>query len=235
MFVTPGEVFDAVKVSPVRATNWVVPALILMLVSWIGTYFVFSQDTIRHQMSEIADKSIQKTIEKKNIPKEQADKMREVAEKYGSMGPMIGAAVMPVIFGFGMPLFWGFIQWIIAGKVFHADYAYMKWVEVTGLGNIIGVLDGIVRTLLIMVTGSIFAAPGPILFIKDFDPNSNLHQFLMLINVMTIWILAVRSVGFARLSGISLGKAVAWVFGIWAAYTGVFYGLGAASRAAFGG
>jgi hypothetical protein len=37
------------------------------------------------------------------------------------------------------------------------------------------------------------------------------------------------------LSGASVGKAAVWVFGIWAAYTGVLIGLGAAVRAAFGG
>ena len=33
-----------------------------------------------------------------------------------------------------------------------------------------------------------------------------------------------------RLANVSLGKAAAWVFGIWAAYTGLFWGLGQAAQ-----
>jgi hypothetical protein len=38
----------------------------------------------------------------------------------------------------------------------------------------------------------------------------------------------------ARLAGVSFGKAAVWVFGIWAAYTGFFIGLGAAIKAVAG-
>ena len=49
---------------------------------------------------------------------------------------------------------------------------------------------------------------------------------------MTFWLLAVRAIGLARLSGVSFAKAAVWVFGIWAAYTGFFIGLGALVQAA---
>ena len=56
---------------------------------------------------------------------------------------------------------------------------------------------------------------------------------LALVNVMTLWLLAVRAVGLARLSGASFVKAALWVLGIWAAYTGFFVGLGLLAKAAF--
>jgi len=46
--------------------------------------------------------------------------------------------------------------------------------------------------------------------------------------------LAVRAVGLARLTKVPFTQAAAWVFGIWAAYTGAFLGLGLAAKAAFG-
>ncbi len=39
----------------------------------------------------------------------------------------------------------------------------------------------------------------------------------------------------ARLSGVSFGKAAVWVFGLWAAFTGLMVGIGAAVRSVFGG
>src|SRR5438270_10783631 len=101
----------------------------------------------------MADKNIQKTIEKNHIPKEQAEKIRETGEKFGVIGPMIGAAIVPIGFGFGIPFFWGFVLWLVGHKVHKANFTYMKAVEVTGLGNAIGILSSIIGTLLIMVTG----------------------------------------------------------------------------------
>ncbi len=109
----------------------------------------------------------------------------------------------------------------------------MKAVEVVGLANMINVLDVIVRTLLIVGLGNLYASVSPVLLVKDFDPQNTVHSLLAILNVMTFWLLGVRAVGLARLSGASFAKAAAWVFGIWAAYTAFFVGLGILSKALF--
>jgi hypothetical protein len=228
MFASPGEAFDEVKVSAPSTANWLVPAVLLILVAWIGNYLVFSQDTIKHQITEMSAKAMEKQLAK--MPKEQADKVREASEKYGDIGAKVSAAVLPIFLGLGLPFFWGAILWLVGTKVFQGNFTYMKAVEVTGLGNTIGILEAILRTLLILVMGSLFAAPNLALLVKDFDPQNTVHGLLALVNVMTLWILAVRSIGLARLSGVSFAKAACWVFGIWAAYTGFFFAIGIAMR-----
>jgi len=109
----------------------------------------------------------------------------------------------------------------------------MKAVEVVGLANMIEVLEAIVKTLLIVGEGSLYASPGLMLLVKDFDPQNTAHALLAIVNVMTFWVLAVRASGLARLSGASFTKAALWVFGIWAAYTGFFVGLGLLAKAVF--
>ena len=109
----------------------------------------------------------------------------------------------------------------------------MKAVEVAGLANMVSVLEVIVKTLLIVGLGNLYAAPSLVLLVQEFDPQNTVHSLLALVNVMTFWLLAVRAVGLARLSGASFGKAAAWVFGIWAAYTGFLVGLGVLAKAAF--
>jgi hypothetical protein len=91
----------------------------------------------------------------------------------------------------------------------------------------------VVRTLLILVTGNLFASPSLALAVKDFDPQNILHGLCALVNVMLFWVLLVRSFGLARLSGASISKAALWIFGIWAAYTGLLMGMGATLRAVF--
>jgi len=111
----------------------------------------------------------------------------------------------------------------------------MKAVEIAGLANMILVLDVIVRTSLVFITGNLFSTLSLALLVKDFDPQNTLHSLLAVVNAMTLWLLAVRSFGLAKLTGASVGKAVAWVFGIWIVLTGAMIGFGAAMRAALGG
>jgi hypothetical protein len=229
VFATPSEVFDEVKHSPPSVANWLAPALLLILVSWVGAWFIFSQETIKHQLTELTDKAIQAQIEKAKIPPEQAEKMRQ----FGELSTKIATFAGPVVVAFVSPFVWGFIIWLVGGKALHGSFSYMKAVEVVGLGNTIGVLDSVIRILLILVSGNLFAAPSLVLLVKEYDPNNTVHSLLALLNVMTIWLLAVRSIGLARVSGAPVAKAATWVFGIWLAYNGLFAGLGLAMKAAF--
>jgi len=141
----------------------------------------------------------------------------------------------PVFVAFVSPFWGGLILWLFGAKAFKGNFSYMKAVEVAGLANMIGVLDAILKTLLILTLGNLFAAPSLALLVKDFNPQNPVHSLLAVVNVMTFWLLAVRSVGLARLSGVSFVKAAVPVFGVWAALTGLIVGFGFAMRAISGG
>jgi hypothetical protein len=235
VFATPGEVFQEVKTSKPSVANWVVPALILIAVSWVATWFIFSQDSIRHQMSEMTDRAIQQQVEKNHLSEQQAEQARAMGEKWAGISAKLAAGLAPVFVGFVTPFFWGLILWLVGAKVLKGDFPFMKAVEVVGLVNMIGVLDAIVRTLLILGMGNLYAAPGLVLLVKDFDPQNTVHGLLAVVNVTTFWVLAVRAVGLAKLSNVSFTKAAVWVFGIWAAYTGFFIGLGLLVKTMFKG
>ena len=87
--------------------------------------------------------------------------------------------------------------------------------------------------MLIVGQGNLFASPSLALLVNEFDPQNPVHNLLGVVNVMTFWLLAVRSIGLRRLSGVSMGKAVLGVFGIWGAYTGLMIGFGAAMQVIF--
>jgi hypothetical protein len=122
----------------------------------------------------------------------------------------------------------------MGNKALKGQFTYMQAVEVVGLGNMVGVLDSIIKTLLIVSMGSLFASTSLALLVKEFNPQNPAHNLLAMVNIMTFWILGVRSVGLSRLSGASFLKSAAWVFGVWAAYTGLFFGLGLAVQAIVG-
>ena len=86
VIAAPGDVFEEVKTSPPSTANWLAPALIFILVSWLGAALIFSQDSIKQQLSDITNKAIDKQIEKGKIPKERIEATRQVAEKFGGFG-----------------------------------------------------------------------------------------------------------------------------------------------------
>ena len=232
IFAAPGDVFEEVKTAGIVNANWLLPAILLVLISWVSAGLIFSQPAIRQQMVDLADKSIDQQVEKGHLPSAQAEKSRPFAEKTALVMAVISAVAGAPLVAFASPFWWGLILWL-GGKILKGNFSYLKAVEAAGLANMILVLDVVVRTLLILVTGSLFASPSLALAVKDFDPQNTLHGLCALVNVMLFWVLLVRSVGLARLSGASVGKAAVWVFGIWAAYTGLLMGLGAALRAIF--
>jgi hypothetical protein len=233
VFATPGDVFQEVKTARVSAANWVVPALILIVVSWVSSWLIFSQDSIKHQLSEITDQAVQKQIEKSHMSEQQAEQSRAIGEKWAQIMAKVAAVLVPVFGGFVTPFFWGLILWLVGAKVLKGDFPFMKAVEVVGLVNMVSVLDVIVRTLLIIGLGNLYAAPGLVLLVKDFDPQNTVHGLLSLVNLMTFWLLVLRAMGLARLSSVSFAKAALWIFGIWAGYNAFFIGLGMLMKAMF--
>ncbi len=234
VFAIPGDVFDEVRSAVASASNWMVPALLFIAVSWVAAWLIFSQASIQQQLRDITAKAIQARIDKANLPPDKAEEMRDIAEKYAGMTQKAGMIVGPVFIAFASPFFWGFIFWLVGTKALKGQFSFMKGVEVAGLANCISVLESIIKTLLIIGLGDLFASPSAALALKNFDPQKPSHSLLAVANIMTIWILGVRSIGLARLSQASFAKAAICVFGIWAAYTGFFIGLGAAIQAAFG-
>lgn len=230
----PSEVFEEITPRPVRHSNWVVPAILGILLGWVCSWLIFSQPSIQQQLRDMSAEAIEKQIEKGKMSAQQAEQVRQAAEKFGAIGQKVSAFAAPVFAAFLSPFLWGGILWLFGNKVLKGSFGYMKAVEVVGLSNMIGLLDGIVRTLLIIAMGNVFAAPSLMLLVRPFDPQNTLHSVLAAVSVMTLWILVVRAVGLSRLSGASFGKSALCVFGTWAAYTGFFLGLAVVLRVAFG-
>jgi len=230
VFATPGEVFEQVRDSPPTETNWLVPALIVMLLGWLGAALVFSQDSIRFQIREISEKAIQKQIERSHMSESQAEAARQAGEKYGDIGMKINAVIGPALAAWILPFWGGLIIWLVGKFAFKSSFSFMKGVEAAGLNNMVVALDAVVRTLLILVTGNVFASPSLMLLVKEWNPENTVHSLLGLINIMTFWTLVVRAIALAKLTRQSFAKSAIWVFGLWVVYTGSAFGVGMAVR-----
>jgi hypothetical protein len=168
VFATPGDVFQEVKAAKVSTANWLVPALILIVVSWLSSLVIFSQPSINHQLSEITEQAIQKQVERSKMSEQQAEQARAMGEKWAGISAKIGAAIVPVLYGFVTPFFWGLIVWGVGVGLLKAKFPYMKAVEVVGLANMLSVLEVILRTLLVVGLGNLYASTSLVLFVKQF-------------------------------------------------------------------
>jgi hypothetical protein len=234
VIAAPGDVFDEVKTAPASVWNWLLPTLLLMVVGGAGLTLIFSQPAMRQQQDEAQAKVIHRLVEKGKLPREQADTILlnaggGPAWKY-ILGPAVGVAALSL----ASP-FWGaFLIWLIGSKIHKGGFGYVKALEVAGLANTVAVLGSLLKTLLVLALGSIYASTSAAMLLKEFDPFQLSHSALAMLDVFALWICVVRALGMARLGNLSFGLCLTWLLLIWAALNGLILGVVVAFRSLLG-
>jgi hypothetical protein len=231
VFAVPGDVFAEVKVAPVSIGNWLLPMLLVLVLSLTSTAVIYSQPAAQQQLREQQDQVIQKLVAKGWVTQEQANAQRIQAGTSSNLLPFLGAAAGQAVL---TPFWWGLILWLLGLLVFKARFSYMKAVEVAGLASAITGLGIVVSTLMVVGLENMFASPSPTLLLKHFDPQKPSHSFLAVVNIVTFWVLAVRAIGLARLAGVPVLRAAFWVFGLWFTYMSLILSVGLALRGLLG-
>jgi hypothetical protein len=230
VFAVPGEVFEDVKNSFISPANWLVPALLCLAVSWVSGWLILSQAPVQQQMREMSDQIVQKLVEKGHLTQQQADLQRHG----GELGAQLGSFVSSMVISFGTPFGWGAILWLIGTRGFGGNFPFMKAVEVVGLASTISALGVLVKTLLVLGFGHNLTGTNPTVLVKGFDPQKASYSVLTVVNLTTFWVLAIRALGLAKLSGAPFLRAAWCVFAVWFSYMALLLGLGLAVRSAFG-
>lgn len=222
VFAAPGETFDDVKQHPPSHANWLLPLGLAWVVGLISVFVIFSQPSILQRVKEQQDRAIERQLQ--NMGKEQREQTRAAAEKFmsplvlkffGASGAIGGAA--------GNLLLSALAVWAICKLAFKAEIPFIKALEVAGLAGLIAVLGTVITTCLVVGKGHLFATPGPMLLVAEFNPASQLHMLLAACNVITIWQVAVLALGAARLGGGSYWRALGCLLPLW-----MLFKLGAA-------
>src|SRR5437870_13720749 len=71
----PGEVFREIKERPVNHMNWLLPAIIWLVVGSALVLILFSMDTFQHEMKKQQEKAIQQQVDKGKMTQAQADQI----------------------------------------------------------------------------------------------------------------------------------------------------------------
>jgi hypothetical protein len=235
IFASPGELYQNVRDTGPAKTNWLIPALILIIASIFMTQLMLSNASLVDQLDRAMRQAMEKSIEGRDIPPEQMERARQQIEtmyeatKPGSTWFMVLSVIGPLFWTLAMLFGLGLVYWLIGKSAMSATAPYMKVVEVVGLTLFIGTLEVVVTTLLMYAMDSIHASPGLGLLVKDFDLTNKIHLALSKVNIFTLWSLVVTGIGLSKLFRRDLPKVLVLVFALWILYSVVtiLTGIGA--------
>ena len=217
VFAIPGEVFEEIKASKATAANWVVPVLIMCLVSSVAAYMIASQPAFQQKIREQQEQKLDQQVKAGKMTRQQADQASEMMQKFTGPTIMKIFGVMGAIFYSVVRLFWwATALWLLGRWFLRVQFGYGKAMEVAGLAGMIGVLGTLVTLLLQMSLNSPTSSTSLALMVSDFDPKKVSHMFLAAINIFVIWQVGVLACALARLAAAPFIRAAlveeVWLF-----------------------
>lgn len=216
VFAAPAEVFDELRAAPPAHGNWIVPLLLSMGAGILFSVVAFSQPDILSGVAAQQEAALAARVEAGQMTAEQADQTLEAMRRFssprvmmlfGSVGSVIGSGLFLVVLAL--------LLWVLASKILGGGTSLMKAFELAGLACMIHVAGSLVTLTLVLLRGDVQAGLNPGLFLESFRPADYGHQLLIMWDAVTLWYLAILSLGVSRLTGRSSRLTAAWIFGFW--------------------
>ena len=221
VFISPRETFESID----RKPTWLVPFLVVVIVSMILQLLVL----------DIGIQDRLAMMEAQELP----DERIEIARTQMA-GPLryIGVAIVPIAV---------LVVWAVIGGIFlftgntimGGETKFKKVFSLLAWTSLIGVLGGILRTLLILARGS---TRGVVLSLAILLPppepggsSSMLYRLFERFDLFTIWSLILWVIGFAVIYRFTTRKSATMVFSLWAIYIVLVVVLGGLLSGIFGG
>jgi hypothetical protein len=218
----------------VRHANWLVAALVFVLLSWCGNAVKYSQESVRHEIAQIQDQAMQKNFQKQidagKMTQMQADQIKAQVAAFTNAFQIVGAIAMPVVLGALLPFLSGFIWWVIALLLLRRPIEFMKAAEAAGMLLVVAGLGELVKGLLCAAMGTQFVSAGPVLLVRPFEATSLLHVTLLALDAFAIWGTVLSGIALAKLAGVSFVKAFTWVLAVTVVFIGGMAMLGWAAQ-----
>ena len=227
VFSEPGVTFRKIAMFPPKTLDWILPLLILMIVSILSIIVSFSNPAIKQEMRLEREKQVQKMVDEGKLTQQQADQQAEVAEKFMD-GPFFYITTsLTTIIGL-------FIFFFLATGVFHLGTklilkgaaSYKESMVAYGLPFYISIIQVIVTLILTLVMGKQFKSTSVAAFI-DMDKQYIVYFILSKIDVFSIWFYIVAGIGFAKMSkSENTKKYIIVIVSIWLGFSLLFFALG---------
>jgi hypothetical protein len=201
IFVSPGDVFEEVVVSPPTPVCWLAPMPIVCLTGVLSLLVMPAGelDPARAGQLTASDAS--------------------ASPEVGPTVPHTAAVTIVTVAAsaIGGTLWSTSVLWLIGRVFLKTRFSFFKTLEVVALSGMILGLGTIVTALLGLATGDASARPALSLFAGQPHAVARLHTALEAANFFHLWTTTVLAVGLSRLARVSFSESAFWVFGYWVA------------------
>ncbi len=233
VFAEPKIMYEKTSHFPPRTVDWIVPLLVLIILSIISSYIVMSNPeiayNIKHEQLAKMEKSFQEMVDKGQITKEQAqEQMNKIEERMSGGTNIVQTSVFLIIKVFLFFFIVTGIYFIAARFIFKGDGNYASAMVANGLTAYIDIIQVIVATILTIITGRLVMDTSVAAFM-NIDKSTFAGFWLGKLDVITIWSLAIVSIGLAKMfKSERMGKYFIFIFGLWIIWGLLIFGLGQA-------
>ena len=204
VFYAPSETFEAVAEQR-SAADWLLPTLLVSVVIFISTYLT-SSIYVAEAMEQIREQT----------PAEQPN-----VEGTGDAIRISGLVAAPIM-TFVM-LFIGAAIYLLVGKLLGGLLSYGQCLPIVAYTSLIAILQHIVKTPLVLATGTMDVQVGLGMFLAEEARKSFGGHLLSLIDPFVVWMVVVAGLGLSIVGQIERNRAYAGV----ATITLIFLSIGA--------
>ena len=235
IFSEPKTTFEKIAKYPIKSVDWVIPAIIMIIVAIIANIVMMSNPRIEYsvmekQMEKI-EKSFDEAVEAGSMSREQANQQLEQIQnnmeenqKAGRYMQVIGI----VIYTFGALFIVSLVYWICCKFILKGEGEYNSALVAYGLPFYITIIQVIVMTILALATDRFYAGTS-LAAILESDTSTFMGFVLSKLDVFSIWFYGIVGIGLAKLfKSNDIGKYVGLTYVLWVGTGLLFFGLGKA-------
>lgn len=234
IITNPAQTFEQMSKFPPRVIDWLLPLAMMIVFAVLANIILMSNPDIRYEIRQKQIAAMEKTfnemVEKGQLTREVADeqleKNRERMDEFGNsgMGAFFGA--ISTIFAISIMFF------IVTGVYFlfsrfalKGEGTYQSALAANGMSYYIAIVGTVLMVLASLFMRKFLMGTSVGAFMNA-DKNTLAGMLLYKLDIISIWALAITSVGLAKMfHSKSMGKYFLMVFGIWIIWSFIVLGI----------
>jgi len=230
LFTEPVKTFSKMSKYPPKTVDWMIPILIVIVVTILSSIVLMNNPVIKHAMNEknIAkfEKQFKQMVDKGQLSQaqadEQLDKMREGMEKGGVLqyiGIIVGVPIGMFILFFIV----SGVLLIIAKYILGGDGTYSSVMAAYGLPYYVLALQVVIMVIAALVMNK-FLTGISVADLMSSDKSSFLGFILGKLDIFSIWFYVLVGIGLAKMfKSDNLSKYITASLGMWIGFSLLFF------------
>lgn len=232
IFTSPAATYDKMSKFPPRKIDWLLPVCLTIVFAILSQIAMMSnaqiKDEIRQKQIAQMEKSLNSAVEKGQMSREMADeRLEKTQENIDAMG---NAGIIFQIIGTIFVVLISFfvvtgVYFLFAKFVLKGDGTYNSAMSANGMSYYIAIV-GILLMTIASLAMSKFLTSTSVAAFMGMDKSSFTGMLASKLDVISIWALAVTSIGFAKMfQAKSAVRYYVMIFGIWIVWSFITFGI----------